>query len=74
MPNMEPHELPIPSANPGGMGCANVACVDAKPIGNGEFLFTSTLGADKGSVRYNHEELVQFFGDVKAGNWDHLLG
>lgn len=73
MPNMEPHELPIPSAQPWPIQCGTSACVDIKADGD-EFLFTSTLGADKGSVRYNRDELGQFFGDVKAGNWDHLLG
>jgi hypothetical protein len=73
MPNMEPTQLPIQPGGIGGGSCANVACVDIKADGD-EFLFTSTLGADKGSVRYNRDELTQFFGDVKAGNWDHLLG
>ncbi len=53
--------------------CGTNACVDIKTDG-GEFVFTSTLGEDKGSVRYNRAELTQFFSDVKAGNWDHLLG
>lgn len=53
--------------------CGSNACVDIKADGD-EFVFTSTLGEDKGSVRYDRAELTQFFGDVKAGNWDHLLG
>jgi hypothetical protein len=73
MPNMEPQDLPIYPGGIGGGSCANVACVDAKRDGD-EIVFTSTLGADKGSVRYNQGEVTQFIGDVKAGSWDHLLG
>jgi hypothetical protein len=73
MPNMEPQDLPIPSASPWPIQCSNGACVEAKPNGDGTIDFTSTLGADKGRVTYTQAEVTQFFGDVKAGLWDHLI-
>lgn len=73
MPNSEPQDLPIPAAQPWPIQCGTAACVDAKRDGD-DIVFTSTLGADKGSVRYNQAEVTQFIGDVKNGNWDHLLG
>jgi len=61
-----------PRDTPNVWPCGTNACVDIKADGD-SFVFTSTLGADKGAVTYNRDELTQFFGDVKAGSWDHLL-
>lgn len=52
--------------------CSTGACVDIKADGD-QFLFTSTISPDRGVTRYDRAEIVQFFADVKAGNWDHLL-
>lgn len=56
-----------------GKPCGNSTCVDIKADGD-QFLFTSTISPDRGQTRYDRAEVVQFFADVKAGNWDHLLG
>ena len=72
MPNVEPQDLPIAPAQRTPW-CGTNACVDIKPNGHG-FTFTSTIDGNNGSVTYTRDELTQFFGDVKAGNWDHLLG
>lgn len=73
-PNVEPADLPLaPSATPGPRKCGTNSCVDIKPNGHG-FTFTSTIDGNNGSVTYTPDEVRVFFGDVKAGHWDHLLG
>jgi hypothetical protein len=80
-PNLDPRDLPIreaeapsaPSAKPWPNPCGTMSCVDIKPNGHG-FTFTSTIDGNTGSVTYTRDEVTQFFGDVKAGKWDHLLG
>ena len=57
---------------PGGSACGNTTCVDIKPNGD-MFDFVSTVSPDRGKVSYDRGEVAQFFTDVKAGNWDHLL-
>lgn len=57
--------MPIPNFPP----CGSAACVDIEDTGT-DFRFVSTLGADKGAVVYNADEVAQFFADVKAGKWD----
>lgn len=52
--------------------CSSGACVDVKPVAGG-FRFTSTIDGNDGAVTYTDAEVAQFFADVKAGNWDHLL-
>lgn len=52
--------------------CSTGACVKIKPDGE-QFLFTSTLGEDRGSTRYDRVEVERFIFDVKAGKWDHLI-
>jgi hypothetical protein len=75
MPNVQPEQLPIPPVQSRrGWPCANLACVEIKPDGTGGFTFTSTIAGNDGSVTYTEQEVRQFFSDVKAGHWDHLLG
>jgi hypothetical protein len=72
---MSPNPTPAPSAAPWPFGsCSAGNCVDVKATGPDAFTFTSTIDGNDGAVTYNRGEVSQFFGDVKAGKWDHLLG
>lgn len=53
--------------------CATMSCVDIETKDDGKtFDFFSTLGADKGRVTYNADEVATFLADVKTGKWDHV--
>lgn len=62
----------MPQSQKPGTRCASGGCVDVKPVVGG-FRFTSTIDGNDDAVVYTEAEVTQFFADVKAGNWDHLL-
>lgn len=52
--------------------CSDSTCVEVTRDGDGVVL-TSTIGTDRGLVRYDDGEWTKFVADVKAGAWDHTV-